>query len=440
MRTLRIRKFTLLSLFFILTLPWLFLVATHFIETKTLRFEISEVQQKNVDQTVQLIGTNEGKWKDVVWQKQLQRHLQKTKMSLVIYSASKQEIFRSTNDDAFRSIEKFSVVQDGHILGIIEIYLPYSNRFKMIAAVTGLLLAFFIVGYEMRRFIIKPLEKMSLSAQQIARGDLDIQLPVSRITEIAEVRDGFKVMVKSLQESYQRQIKSEEERRFIIGAVAHDLRTPLFALRGYLEGLEQGIADSPEKMAKYFAVCKEKTAQLDRLVEDLFDYTKTEYLETEVNRRNVDLLCVIQKSVDSLSLLAKEKQILIHFAPSEDHCLVEGDSHLLERALSNILDNAVKHTPVQGEIFVRCYKDSTKVMFTILDTGPGFPSQEIKRVFEPLYRGEVSRNRLTGGTGLGLTIAQRIIRQHRGELVAENHLEGGALVTGWLPESHNFSD
>ena len=122
---------------------------------------------------------------------------------------------------------------------------------------------------EMRRFVLKPLEKMGNATRQIATGDWDVRLPMSRVTEIAEVRDGFDVMVKGLEQSYRKQAELEEERRFVIAAVAHDLRTPLFALRGYLDGLEQGIAQSPEKIAQYVAVCKDKSAQLDCLVEDL---------------------------------------------------------------------------------------------------------------------------------------------------------------------------
>jgi signal transduction histidine kinase len=436
MRTLRIRKFTVLSLFFILTMPWVFFVAAHLIETGTLSFGINEAQQKNLDRTVHLIETNTDRWKDPAWQNQLRSRLQKTNMDVVILSALDQKIFQSTSDHSLRSTQQFSVIENGRLIGRVIIYLSNSNVVQMLAAFAGLLLAFFIVGYEMRRFILKPLEKMSQAALKIAKGDFNVRLPASRITEIARVRDGFDVMVKGLQESFQKQMESEEERRFVIGALAHDLRTPLFALRGYLDGLEQGIANSPEKMAKYLSVCREKSAQLDRLVEDLFAFTKTEYMETELNKNTVDLVCVLQKSIDSLSPLAREKHISIT-KQLADHCLVNGDSHLLERAVSNLLDNAVKYTPTNGEIFVHCHKDGHNAIFTIQDTGAGFSSEELQHVFEPLYRGELSRNRSTGGAGLGLTISQRIIDRHGGELVAENHSDGGALLTGWIPVANN---
>ncbi|MDG0795012.1 HAMP domain-containing protein [Cohnella ginsengisoli] len=116
-----------------------------------------------------------------------------------------------------------------------------------IAALAGALLAAVFLGCGLRRWIARPLEAMGRSAREIAGGDLDVALPDSRIREIAEVRDGFEAMLAGLRQSLAEREAFEEERRFFIGAIAHDLRTPLFALRGYLEGLEQGIAASPEQ-------------------------------------------------------------------------------------------------------------------------------------------------------------------------------------------------
>ncbi|MFD0695465.1 sensor histidine kinase [Paenibacillus sp. GCM10027628] len=438
MRTLRIRTFTMLIFIFIMLVPWIFLLTAHFLETKTLSYPSNglqdEIQQRNLTDIIQLIETNPDQWRDPNWQNQLYKELQQAKMEAAILSASDQDIFRSNPErhGSLSSTERFAIIENGHLIGKVIIYLPKSNTVQMISMFAGLLLAIFIIGIEMRRFLLKPLEKMSLAARQIAAGDWDVKLPLSRITEISEVRDGFEVMVKGLQQSFQKQAELEEERRFVIAAVAHDLRTPLFALRGYLDGLEQGIAQSPEKITKYLAICKEKSAQLDRLVEDLFTFTKMEYVEMNLHNQTVDFKLLLQKSIDSLIPLARQKHISIsnHAA---DGCFISGDMHLLERSINNLLDNAVRHTPTNGEIAVQCYKEDNRVKFTMRDTGPGFSSEELQRVFEPLYRGEESRNRSTGGSGLGLTISQRIVRRHGGELSAGNHPEGGALLTGWIP-------
>ncbi|MFB9326647.1 sensor histidine kinase [Paenibacillus aurantiacus] len=308
-----------------------------------------------------------------------------------------------------------------------------SNTIPLIAAFGGLLLAFAIVGLRMQRLLLKPLEGLGLAARQIAGGDWDVQLPQSTIREIADVRDGFEVMVQGLQDSQWKQAKLEEERRFIIAAVAHDLRTPLFALRGYLDGLEQGIAQTPDQISKYVAVCKQKSAQLDRLVEDLFTFTKVQYQEANLSEHTSDFGDIIQKSIDSLEPLAQSKQITIHVHAAPDDYRIRADSHLLERALSNLLDNAVRHTPVYGQILVQYRKDQDRVTFAIHDSGQGFAAEEQEQVFEPLFRGEKSRNRATGGAGLGLTISRRILRQHGGELAAGNHPTGGAILSGWIP-------
>ncbi|QMV40701.1 sensor histidine kinase [Cohnella cholangitidis] len=439
MRTIRIRKFTMLCLLLILSVPWIFFVAAHFMVTKSLSFGENQPQdlrlQKKLTETIRLIETGSDHWTDPNWQNRLQIQLRQANLDAAILNASNQDIYRSNpeRNRALLKTERFSVIEDGQVLGKVVVYLPNSNAIPLIAAFAGLLLAFFLVGVEMRRFILKPLERMSVTARQIAAGDWDVRLPPSRMTEIAEVRDSFMVMVDGLQKSNRKQVELEEERRFVIAAVAHDLRTPLFALRGYLDGIEQGIAQSPERLAKYLAVCKEKSAQLDRLVEDLFTFTKIEYLETEMNKNTIDLKLILQKALDSLKPSAEQKHISAIMHHAADDFAIIGDPHLLERAMNNLLDNAVRHTPLHGKILVQCYKEDNKVLFTILDTGPGFASEELQRVFEPLYRGEISRNRSTGGAGLGLTISQTILRRHGGDLTVSNHTDGGALVIGWIP-------
>ncbi|WP_276354790.1 sensor histidine kinase [Cohnella caldifontis] len=297
----------------------------------------------------------------------------------------------------------------------------------------GLLLVLLAAGYGLRRLIVKPLEALSRSSRQIAEGDWDITLPESRIAEIAQVRDGFESMVESLRGSFSRQAELEEERKFFIGAIAHDLRTPLFALKGYLDGLEQGIAATPEQMKKYAAVCKEKAGQIDRLVEDLFAFSRTEYWEAAPLRDPLDLATVLQQSVESVRRQADEKSVAILLDDGGETHGIRGDAHLLERAMNNLLDNAIRHTPAQGRIYVRCRRDRGGTTVSVRDTGAGFAPSDLPRAFEPLYRGEASRNRSTGGAGLGLAIARRIFRAHDGDLTAGNDPEGGAVLTGRLP-------
>lgn len=310
------------------------------------------------------------------------------------------------------------------------------------AASFGVLTATVVFGYGLHRWMIKPLEAMGKAARQIAEGDLDIALPPSGVREITEVKNGFDIMIEGLRRSAHQQFALEEERRFFIGAIAHDLRTPLFALKGYLEGLERSIASTPEQMDHYVKVCIQKSSQLDLLVTDLITFAKTEYMEIAHREDPVELIDLLSKSVETMRHLADAKTITFRFeTPPEgnESGIIIGDAYLLERAFSNLLDNAVRHTPSHGFIWVECSFALDKATVTIRDSGPGIPEADLERVFEPLYRGESSRNRDSGGTGLGLTIARRIFRAHGGELTAGNHPQGGAMVTGWIPGKRSFN-
>lgn len=305
------------------------------------------------------------------------------------------------------------------------------------AVAFGLLFAVFLVAIALRRYIIKPLDAMQLAAAQIATGDLDVdRLSKSRIREIAEVRNGFESMVRALQDSFQKQVALEEERTFIVNAVAHDLRTPLFALRGYLDGLERGIANTPDKMMMYVSVCKESSEQLDRLVADLFAFAQIEYIDPNafgIQNDTVDIADVVRTSVESIRILAKEKDISIFVDTVSGNTFVQGDRHLLIRVANNLIDNAVRHTPRGGTIRVQLKVINGKTYVSVRDSGTGFTPEDLLHVFEPLYRGDESRNLANGGTGLGLTIAQRIVRRHGGDIMIENNLDIGGTVTFWLP-------
>ncbi|MDF1507315.1 HAMP domain-containing sensor histidine kinase [Robertmurraya sp. DFI.2.37] len=435
MKKIRIRKFTVLCFALILTLPWLFYVAAHFLVTSTLTFRFDDAQLEQIEAAVDMIEENVDMWTVPSWQEQLSEQVEASQLDVSIWSGSGQLVFHTgtERERAFLRTEQFSILEEGKVLGRVAISQTDSRTVQIIAAFVGLLTAFMLVGVLLRKYILKPLESMSKGARKIAEGDLDVQLPTSRIAEIREVHEGFNVMVRGLKDSFQKQMEFEDERRFMLAALAHDLRTPLFALRGYLDGLERGIADTTEKRAKYLAVCKEKSAQLDQLVEELFAFSKSEYHDVKLNKKEFDFNQLLQRAINSVALQAQNKSISFDLAHLEETCFVKADAHLLERALNNLLENAVRYSPMDGKIIVTCEKDNANLIFTIQDTGGGFTSDDLARAFEPFYRGEASRNRATGGTGLGLAIARRIMRQHDGDLVAANCESGGAIIRGWLP-------
>jgi signal transduction histidine kinase len=289
-----------------------------------------------------------------------------------------------------------------------------NNELLLVVEVLAVTLALLFIRWQMGRYVVTPLEAMSAAARRIAEGNLDFALPESQVREVADVRAAFETMGAGLRESLKRQAELEEERRFFIGAIAHDLRTPLFALRGYLEGLDQGLAASPEKAATYVAVCRQKADQLDRLVADLVAYTRAEYLEQTRQPEPLEVGALLHRAIEGARARAGAKGITLELDGAHEACLAVGDAHLLERAVENLLDNALRYTPAGGRIVVGWQQERTRVVFTVADTGPGIAPGDLPHLFDPLYRGEASRNRQTGGAGLGLAIARRALRADGG--------------------------
>ncbi len=396
-------------------------------------------------------------WTDPAWQATITNELAADDINIVLYENGL-EIYRSTPDPLADAVASTSqrdrrpwwndqgglVVERIVIPGsdpeqVADIYSPPDtervNRFWRIpfAAIVTLLLTLTAIGWLVGKTINAPLAATGRAAHQVAEGDLDISLPSSRVREVAEVNRAFESMSHALRTSLDEQAELEQERRLFIGAIAHDLRTPLFALRGYLEGLESGIAETPEQQSRYVRVAREKADALERLITDLFDFSRLEYLEQAPARDPLDLMTLLQNLASDAQPQASTKGVTVVVEASGEKCDLRGDLHLLTRAVENLLDNALRFTPTGGQVRIGCRNTDENVVFSIADTGPGIPHADLPHLFAPLYRGETSRNRRTGGAGLGLTIARRIIVAHGGNLTAANRPEGGAIFTGSLP-------
>lgn len=313
-----------------------------------------------------------------------------------------------------------------------------------LAAAGAILLVLAAAIWLLGRAVLRPLAAMSRAAEGIAGGELDVLLPPSRAREVAEVAAALEGMSAALRASLERQGALEEERRrlegertLFIGAVVHDLRTPLFMLRGSLRGLESGVAATPEKQAHYLRACRAKADALERLIADLFDYTRLEYLEQEPERAPLELGVLLREAAEGGQPLAEATGITLTLDAPPEPCTVMGDAQLLARVVSNLLDNALRHTPEGGRIDVRWYHgEEHTLVFAVDDSGPGIAPHDLPHLFTPLYRGDASRNRQTGGAGLGLTIARRIMQAHGGDLTAANRSTQGAVFTGTLPIDH----
>ncbi|HEV2108998.1 MAG TPA: HAMP domain-containing sensor histidine kinase [Thermomicrobiales bacterium] len=386
------------------------------------------------------------RWSDPAWQEATRGEFAGQGVEFVLLEDGR-ELYRSSADPlagAGGEQHPGSFVQRVNVTGpgsektayvYADVQPTGASRFWLVplVGVTTLLATLGMIAWVLGRTVVRPLAAASRAARQVASGNLDVTLPSSRVREVDELTTALETMSAALRASVQRDAEREQERRFFIGAVVHDLRTPLFSLRGYLEGLEGGIADTPEKAAHYVAVAREKANALERLIADLFAFTRLEFLEQTPRREPVDLALLLRHHAESLQPLAKAKGVALTVGGTSEPLPITGDEHLLARAIENLIDNAIRYTLSGGSIDITALSTGNMARFTIHDTGPGIAAEHLPHLFTPLYRGESSRNRQTGGAGLGLTIARRVLLAHGGTLDAANSSAGGAIFTATLP-------
>lgn len=436
MKPLRIRQWMLIGMLIVLILPRLIYEIPGLFDRYVWENTKLSRQQTALNSLMTEVGKADiARWHDPSWQASLESMIAESKLGITLLDSTDRQIYHSVpSGSEATAYRELNVMEQGQLRGKAFLYVPkQTSGLATVFAVLAGLCAILFIGWQMGRVVVKPLEAMSAAARRIAGGDLDFHLPASTVLEVADVRAAFHAMGKGLRESLIRQSELEEERRFFISSIAHDLRTPLFALRGFLTRLERGLASHPEKASRYAAICSKKAEQLERLVSDLFSYSQLASLDQMLRREPLNIGSLLTDMVAEFLPSAKEREIDLVYNASAENCDLLGDAHMLRRAIGNLLDNALRHTQRNGVITIRLHKEQTRVLFTIEDTGPGIPEHELPHIFDAFYRGDHSRNPEYGGTGLGLTIAQRILRAHHGDLTARNRNEsGGAIFTGWI--------
>jgi signal transduction histidine kinase len=290
------------------------------------------------------------------------------------------------------------------------------------AAIVGLLaLALALVAgvVLLRRWVVRPLARLAADAQRIAGGELDVAPVSSRTREVAEVGDALRGMAGGLRDALAERQAAEEHRRFLVTAIAHDLRTPLFTLRGSLEAIELGIGHGDQLRR-----AQDKATVLDRLVGDLFTFSRLEYAGPDLEREALDAGRLARDAADTV-----DPRIAV-VAP-DGAVGLEGDRAALLRVLVNLLDNAARHA--RSRVELRVAADDEEVRFEVLDDGPGIDAGDLGQLFQPLFRADRTRNSATGGAGLGLAIVERLTAAHGGTVDAANLPEGGACFTVRYP-------
>jgi len=301
------------------------------------------------------------------------------------------------------------------------VFLASVNRVLLIVAVVaGLSAVLLILGLSRR--ILAPVEALTAAVRRMEAGDLSQRVEITSRDEIGELARAFNSMADGL-------ARLEELRRNMVTDVAHELRTPLSNIRGYLEALQDGVV-APER--HIIDSLHAEAMLLSRLVDDLQELSLAEAGQLRLERQPVALADVVDRAVEAIRLRAEARGVALRVNLPED-LLVDIDPQRIGQVLRNLLENALTHTPSGGEIAVAAHDEGQWVRVSVRDTGSGIAAEDLPYVFERFYRADKSRSRATGGAGLGLAIARQLVEAHGGRIEVESAIGQGTQFTFTLP-------
>jgi signal transduction histidine kinase len=288
----------------------------------------------------------------------------------------------------------------------------------LIAIGIAILLTFFL-----SRRILSPVKALIGATRQYGKGDFSQRVDYKDKGELGELAQSFNSMAANL-ESIQRL------RQNMVADIAHELRTPLSNLKGYLEAINDGVI-KPNKATIHSL--NEEAAVLSRLVADLQELTLADAGELKISPQAEDIKKLIKETIATLKSKAADRDLKIIADLPKELPLVNIDAHRIKQVLCNLIENAIAHTGKGGKITVTTQKNNNMVSISVADTGEGIPPKDLPLIFERFYRVDKSRTRTTGGSGLGLTIAKRLVEAHGGTIEAKSEVGKGSSFTFTLP-------
>lgn len=305
-----------------------------------------------------------------------------------------------------------------------SLYILYKamGHFLILGACVAIAIALIITFFLSRR-ISTPICALTDTARKLGQGDFSQRVQVGDKTEVGELGLAFNSMASDLE-------KGERLRRNMVADVAHELRTPLSNIRGYLEAIREGVV-KPD--AATIRSLEEETTLLSRLVDDLQDLSLAEAGKLKLVCQAEDVAELVNRTVAAMQAQATAKEVSLSTDLPQGLPLVNIDAHRISQVLRNLLENALAHTAKGDVINVVAAQQGNWIELSVADTGEGIPPDELPNIFERFYRVDKSRTRATGGSGLGLTIAKHLVESHGGKIEAQGKSGEGSRFSFTLP-------
>ena len=355
-------------------------------------------------------------------------------LPLLLFSAS---LYGFSQTQAKHVQESSSQASDSSQM-VYDISLPQSSssQVKLMAKdmiLTATIILVFTalsVGLWIYRSIAVPLVKLKKATKNIKEGNLDFVLEVEGNDEFSQLCQDFEEMRKRLKESTEEKILMDKENKELISNISHDLKTPITAVKGYVEGIMDGVADTPEKMDRYVRTIYNKTNEMDHLINELTFYSKIETNRIPYTFSKLNVEDYFSDCAEELGLEMETRGIeLVYANYVEKGVQVIADGEQIRRVIHNIVSNAIKYMEKpRGIIQLRVKDVGDFIQVEIEDNGKGIAAKDLPYIFDRFYRTDVSRNSSKGGSGIGLSIVKKIMEDHGGKVWATSRLGIGTIM------------
>lgn len=313
------------------------------------------------------------------------------------------------------------------LTSLLTINRDYMVATMIIAFIIGMILFVIYFLFLTRRFS-RYLYEISDGIKVIAGGNFDARIRVKNEDEFAVIANSVNKMAGDIRQMIENEHKSEQLKHELITNVAHDLRTPLTSIIGYLDLAKEPGLEEQEK-ERYVAIAYEKSKRLESLIEDLFSYTKFSSGDVAVHKEKLNIVKLLEQMMDEFYPSLQEESLEYHFVSNVSNVYILADGNLLARAFANLIGNAIKYGKNGKQIHIELTAYQKEVKISVINYGNVIPEKDLPYIFDKFYRVESSRSMDTGGTGLGLAIAKKIILLHDGELMAKSDMEGTEFIT-----------
>ena len=299
-----------------------------------------------------------------------------------------------------------------------------------VTALIILVFTSFSVGLWIYRSVAMPLVKLRKATQNIKDGNLDFVMDAEGTDEFAELCRDFEEMRRRLKESAEEKILLDKENKELISNISHDLKTPITAVKGYVEGIMDGVADTPEKMDRYVRTIYNKTNEMDHLINELTFYSKIDTNRIPYTFSKLNVEDYFSDCAEEVGLELETRGIeLVYANYVESDVLVIADGEQIRRVIHNIISNAIKYMDKpKGIIQIRVKDVGDFIQVEIEDNGKGIAAKDLTCIFDRFYRTDVSRNSSKGGSGIGLSIVKKILDDHGGKVWATSRLGIGTIM------------